>query len=177
MAATRGTDRTKSEFRRALPQTRLTAQSPCLALVLQAVGGGGGPHRQHLQTPRCLEAARSLGQGAQQASGQSLGMGGGPEHHCHGSTFSFNWFYNFYSANPVVLIWDLSTDNPWLHTQAFLKELVPCIAFCMQINQPTMKVTEQSTKKSPSTHKPTAISRGQRHVSSVTGEHRPLTPP
>lgn len=37
-------------------------------------------------------------------------------------------------------------DHPLPHTQAFLKEFVICLASCMQINQPTMKGTEQSTK-------------------------------
>lgn len=37
-------------------------------------------------------------------------------------------------------------DHPLPHTQAFLKNFVIRLASCMQINQPTMKVTEQSTK-------------------------------
>lgn len=37
-------------------------------------------------------------------------------------------------------------DHPLPRTQAFLKDFVIRLASCMQINQPTMKVTEQSTK-------------------------------
>lgn len=58
--------------------------------------------------------------------------------------FNFNWFYkNFYCSthgSDSVFV-----NHPQSFTQALQKEIVICVTSCMQINQPKMKIIEQST--------------------------------
>lgn len=50
-------------------------------------------------------------------------------------------------------------NHPQSFTQALRTEFVICTASCMQINQPKMKTTEQSTKHHSQGYQPTATSR------------------
>lgn len=152
-------------------------QPPCAPVTARM--GAGVPLRFTISCApwkKCLQAARRVNGGTRRAPGR------GPHtrecwwYHCHWLTLISTVFIIYVPSTLEFLILVFLTVH-CLTDKLFLKEFIICTASCMQINQPTIKVKEQSTKSYSRRSQPTATSWGGRRLSLVTEEPGTLLSP